>query len=141
MSKILIIGAGAMGSAFALPCLDNNHDINIVGTHLENDFIDTLKNNNNNHQGLNTQIPQEIKIFITIKNLDLHGIRHKEALEAVHEFLRIEKEKGPFSVTLITGNSTVLQDRIFKEVLEPSPFTFFIPSWNLGQIIVEYMEL
>jgi len=63
MSKILIIGAGAMGSAFALPCLDNNHDINIVGTHLENDFIDTLKNNNNNHQGLNTQIPQEIKIF------------------------------------------------------------------------------
>ena len=85
--------------------------------------------------------PQEIKIFITIKNLDLHGIRHKEALEAVHEFLRIEKEKGPFSVTLITGNSTVLQDRIFKEVLEPSPFTFFIPSWNLGQIIVEYMVL
>ena len=26
MSKIVIIGAGAMGSAFALPCLDNNHD-------------------------------------------------------------------------------------------------------------------
>ena len=43
MSKIVIIGAGAMGSAFALPCLDNNHDINIVGTHLENDFIDKLK--------------------------------------------------------------------------------------------------
>ena len=29
MSKIIIIGAGAMGSAFALPCLDNNHDINM----------------------------------------------------------------------------------------------------------------
>ena len=43
MSKIVIIGAGAMGSAFALPCLDNNHDINIVGTHLENDFIDDLQ--------------------------------------------------------------------------------------------------
>ncbi len=43
MSKIVIIGAGAMGSAFALPCLDNNHDINIVGTHLENDFIENLK--------------------------------------------------------------------------------------------------
>ena len=43
MSKIVIIGAGAMGSAFALPCLDNNHDTNIVGTHLENDFIDKLK--------------------------------------------------------------------------------------------------
>ena len=63
MAKIVIIGAGAMGSAFAFPCLDNNHDINIVGTHLENDFIEQLKNNDNLHPGLNTQIPQEIKIF------------------------------------------------------------------------------
>ena len=63
MAKIVIIGAGAMGSAFALPCLDNNHDINIIGTHLENDFIERLKSDNNLHPGLNTQIPQEIKIF------------------------------------------------------------------------------
>ena len=63
MAKIVIIGAGAMGTAFALHCLDNNHDINIVGTHLENDFIEQLKNNNNLHPGLNTQIPQGIKIF------------------------------------------------------------------------------
>ena len=52
-----------MGSAFALPCLDNNHDINIVGTHLENEFIDHLKYNDNLHPGLNTKIPKEIKIF------------------------------------------------------------------------------
>ena len=63
MSKIVIIGAGAMGSAFALPCLDNNHDVNIVGTHLENEFIDNLKINKNLHPGLNTQIPEGIKIF------------------------------------------------------------------------------
>ena len=63
MSKIVIIGAGAMGSAFALPCLDNNHDINIIGTHLENEFIDQLKKNDNLHPGLNTLIPQEIKVF------------------------------------------------------------------------------
>src|SRR6056300_534177 len=63
MAKIVIIGAGAMGFAFALHCLDNNHDINIVGTHLENEFIDLLKKNNNLHPGLNTQIPQEIKIL------------------------------------------------------------------------------
>ena len=63
MSKIVIIGAGAMGSAFALPCLDNSHDINIIGTHLEDDFIHNLKNNNNMHPGLNTEIPQEINFF------------------------------------------------------------------------------
>ena len=63
MSKIVIIGAGAMGSAFALPCLDNNHDINIVGTHLEDNFIDELKKKNHFHPGLNTEIPKQIKIF------------------------------------------------------------------------------
>ena len=73
MSKIVIIGAGAMGSAFALPCLDNNHDINIVGTHLENEFIDNLKKKDNLHPGLNTKIPQEIKItnriYYFLKNI------------------------------------------------------------------------
>ena len=63
MSKIVIIGAGAMGSAFALPCLDNNHDVNIVGTHLENDFIESFNKNDHFHPGLNTKIPNEIKIF------------------------------------------------------------------------------
>ena len=63
MSKIVIIGAGAMGTAFAYPCLDNNHDINIIGTHLENDFIDKIKNNNNLHPSLNTQIPEAIKLL------------------------------------------------------------------------------
>ena len=71
MSKIVIIGAGAMGSAFALPCLDNNHDVSIVGTHLENDFIDSLKNNGNIHPGLNTKIPDTIKILKFEKFNDL----------------------------------------------------------------------
>ena len=63
MSKIVVIGAGAMGTAFATPCLDNNHDINIIGTHLENEFIDNLVVNKNIHPGLNTKIPEGIKIF------------------------------------------------------------------------------
>ena len=63
MSKIVIIGVGAMGAAFANPCLDNNHDINIIGTHLENDFIENLRKNNNFHVGLKTNIPSAVKIF------------------------------------------------------------------------------
>ena len=63
MSKIVIIGAGAMGSAFALPCIDNNHDTNIIGTHLEDDFITDLIKNQNFHPGLKIQIPKEINIL------------------------------------------------------------------------------
>ena len=30
MKKILIIGGGAMGSAFTIPCLENNNDVTIT---------------------------------------------------------------------------------------------------------------
>ncbi len=63
MSRIVIIGCGAMGTAFAYPCLDNNHDISIVGSHLEDDFIDNIKNNNNFHPGLKVEVDKNIKIF------------------------------------------------------------------------------
>ena len=71
MSKIAIIGAGAMGSAFTFPCLENKHEVNIVGTHLENDFIDNLKNNDNFHPGLNIKIDTKVKIhkFENLKEL------------------------------------------------------------------------
>lgn len=75
------------------------------------------------------------------ENIDLHGIRHKQAMEMVRDALNDKKSQGSFSLTIITGNSTVLQNRIFKEILELSPFNYYIPSWNLGQIIVDYVEL
>ena len=62
MAKILIIGAGAMGTAFAYPCIDNNHDVSIIGTHLENDFIDEL-NQKYFHSGLNLDVLKSIKFF------------------------------------------------------------------------------
>ena len=62
-------------------------------------------------------------------------------MEKVKETLSELKRKGSFSLTIITGNSSVLQQRIFDEILQDSPFTYYIPSWNLGKIIVEYMEL
>ena len=62
MSKIVIIGAGAMGTAFAYPCIDNNLDVNIIGTHLESNRIDEL-NKNRFHPGLNLKVAKQIKFF------------------------------------------------------------------------------
>ena len=42
MAKILIFGAGSMGTAFSFPCSDKNHSVTIIGTYLENDFIDQI---------------------------------------------------------------------------------------------------
>ena len=62
-------------------------------------------------------------------------------MKKVKEALSDQKSKGSFSLTIITGNSSVLQTRIFDEILQDSPFTYYIPSWNLGQIIVDWVEL
>jgi|TARA_A200000159_G_C7323353_1_gene339816 hypothetical protein len=62
-------------------------------------------------------------------------------MEKVKDTLAEQQQKGSFSLTIITGNSSVLQKRIFDEILKDSPYTYYIPGWNLGQIVVEYMEL
>ena len=61
MKKIIIIGAGAMGSAFAVPCVDNKNDVTIVGTHLENDLIEKIKSNDQIHPTLKTKLSSDIK--------------------------------------------------------------------------------
>ena len=42
MKKILVLGAGAMGSAFTVPCVENKNKVTLVGTHLENELIKGL---------------------------------------------------------------------------------------------------
>ena len=59
MSNILIIGAGSMGTAFSFPCSDNGHSVSIVGTHLENDFIDQIKSSKK-HPALNCEISKNV---------------------------------------------------------------------------------
>ena len=62
MKKIIIIGAGAMGSAFAVPCLENQNEVTLVGTHLEDDLIENIKSNNNHHPALNIELPSKLKV-------------------------------------------------------------------------------
>ena len=60
MASILILGAGSMGTAFSFPCSDNNHAVSIIGTHLENDFIDQI-NSKKKHPALNCDVPKSVK--------------------------------------------------------------------------------
>ena len=62
MKKILVIGAGAMGSAFCVPSLENKNDVTLIGTHLENQLIKELKKKDNFHPILQTKLPKELRI-------------------------------------------------------------------------------
>ena len=59
MARILILGAGSMGTAFSFPCSDNGHDVSIIGTHLENEFIDQIKSSKK-HPALNCEISTNV---------------------------------------------------------------------------------
>ena len=62
MKKIIIIGAGAMGSAFAVPCIENKNEVTLVGTHLEDELINKIQLNNNFHPALNIELPAKLKV-------------------------------------------------------------------------------
>ena len=75
MKKIVIIGAGAMGSAFTVPCVDNNNEVTLVGTHLENELITSIKKNKNFHPVLKTNLPAKLNIerFENLKSITEKG--------------------------------------------------------------------
>ncbi len=119
MSKIVIIGAGAMGSAFAFPCLDNNHDTNIVGTHLEDKFIDELEKNNNSHPALKTNIPKGINISkfekfdsILKSNIDLLvvGISSKGIEWISEQFHKIYKDSELPPLLILTKGLSIYKN-------------------------------
>ena len=76
MKKILIIGAGAMGSAFTVPCVDNNNEVTLVGTHLENELIASIKKNKKFHPSLKSNLPSKLNIerFENLKSIIEKGI-------------------------------------------------------------------
>ena len=72
MKKIIIIGGGAMGSAFTIPCLENNNNVTITEPYSKR-FIKDLSSKNKFHSAY---------IFIAPMPAD-----HKASLNAVSSLL------------------------------------------------------
>ena len=62
MSKIIVLGAGVMGSAFAQLLADSGNDVCLVGTHLDRDIIDSLRTDGT-HPGLKVKLPDTVRAF------------------------------------------------------------------------------
>ena len=72
-----------------------------------------------------------------MKELDLHGLTHEEAVLEAENFVLLESQDELFECRLITGNSMRMQSKII-EMLKTHKFKYYIPSWNTGEIIVQY---
>jgi len=62
VSRVAILGAGVMGSALSVPLTRNGHDVRLVGTHLDRQIIDSIKNRGA-HPGLDAPLPEAVKAF------------------------------------------------------------------------------
>ena len=60
MKKILIIGGGAMGSAFTVPCLDNGNSVTITEPYSKR-FIKDLSSKEKFHSALKINLPKKLK--------------------------------------------------------------------------------
>tara|TARA_R100001509_G_scaffold164900_2_gene144135 strand:- start:547 stop:780 length:234 start_codon:yes stop_codon:yes gene_type:complete len=73
--------------------------------------------------------------------IDLHGLSHKEAVKRTESVLIPASLDKVMVCEIITGKSKIMQDKIIKEVIEPFNFDYYIPSHNIGTIIVTHNEL
>ena len=60
MKKILVIGGGAMGSAFTIPCLDSGNSVTITEPYSMR-FIKNLSSRNKFHSALKINLPKKLK--------------------------------------------------------------------------------
>ena len=118
MKKILILGAGAMGSAFTVPCVENSHDVVLSGTHLEDNTIDQIIQNNYLHPALNCKLPKNLKIvkfdnfskeFKNKPNLIVIAVSSKGIDWAAKEILKYYSKD--ISILLLTKGLTIIDNK------------------------------
>ena len=68
MKNILIIGGGAMGSAFTFPCIDNNNRVTITEPYSKR-FIKDLSSKYKYHSSLKVKLPKKLRFKKFSKNL------------------------------------------------------------------------
>ena len=118
MKKILVLGAGAMGSAFTVPCLDNQNFVSLVGTHLEDKFMDQMMQNDNFHPILNCKLPNKLKLrkfekfaeeFKEKPDLIVIGVNSKGIDWAGNEIAKYYSAEIP--ILLLTKGLTVINNQ------------------------------
>jgi len=62
MARITVVGAGVMGTALTFPLSDNQHEVRLVGTHLDEDIIESCRTRRI-HPRLKRTIPETVQPF------------------------------------------------------------------------------
>ena len=70
-----------------------------------------------------------------MKQIDLHGFTYDKAIDLAEDFVLIESHQSIFECRIIVGNSSTMTNKV-TNMLDGHGFRYYIPSWNVGEIIV-----
>nr|WP_207956053.1 hypothetical protein [Rubrobacter marinus] len=62
MATVSVLGSGIMATALAFPLTDNGHEVRLVGTHLDREIIDGIKETGV-HPGLDLELPEGVRAY------------------------------------------------------------------------------
>ena len=62
MTTVSVLGSGIMATALAFPLSDNGHEVRLVGTHLDREIIDGIKETGV-HPGLGLEVPKGVNAY------------------------------------------------------------------------------
>ena len=62
MATVTVLGSGIMATALAWPLSDNGHEVRLVGTHLDRDVIDSIKESGV-HPNLDLKVPEGVRAY------------------------------------------------------------------------------
>ena len=62
MTTVSILGSGIMATALAFPLSDNGHEVRLIGTHLDREIIESIKETGV-HPGLDLEVPSTVSAF------------------------------------------------------------------------------
>ena len=103
MKNILIIGGGAMGSAFSIPCIDNKNKVTITEPYSKK-FIRNLSSKNKFHSALKVKLPKRLKYRkfsqgLLKENFDLIVLAISlQGIDFIGRELRLQNIKTPILV-------------------------------------------
>ncbi len=62
MTTVSVLGSGIMATALSWPLTDNGHEVRLVGTHLDREIIDSIKDTGI-HPNLDLQVPEGVRAY------------------------------------------------------------------------------
>jgi glycerol-3-phosphate dehydrogenase (NAD(P)+) len=116
--RIIVLGAGVMGTAFTLPLADRGHEVRLVGTHLDDAYVAGMLGNRI-HPRLQALIPEVVRVyayadissaFAEPADLVIGGISTPGVAWAVEQLTRYMKGTPPLA--LLTKGIGSAEDRV-----------------------------